>query len=333
MKRFLLLIIFIILLVLFYGWQGIYLSRNPNSEESRLFLVEKGKGVKEISSALQEQGFIKDRNLFNLYIFWKQAGNKLQAGEYLLSFSMAVPEITNKLVSGEITEKKITIIEGWSKNEIAQYLENEQMFSAEDFLEVIADRSSEFNQRYDFLKSIPKGLSLEGYLFPDTYRVDKNINPEDMVEVMLENFDSKLSPELKMEIEKQEKSVFEIVTIASLLEKEVRTIKDKKIVSGILRERMRLGIPLQIDATIAYITGKKTTKISKEETQIDSPYNTYKYRGLPLGPICNSGFESISASVYYEDSDYLYYLSTPEGETIFSRTLKEHNIAKVKYLK
>jgi len=333
MKKFLLLIIFIILLVLFYGWQGIYLPRNPNSEESKLFLVEKGKGVKEISSALQEQGFIKDRNLFNLYIFWKQAGNKLQAGEYLLSFSMAVPEIMDKLVSGEITEKKITIIEGWSKNEIAQYLENEQMFSAEDFLEIVADRSSEFSQKYNFLKSIPKGLDLEGYLFPDTYQVDKSIDPEDMVEVMLENFDSKLSPELKMEIEKQEKSVFEIVTIASLLEKEVRTIEDKKIVSGILRERMRLGIPLQIDATIAYITGKKTTKISKEETQVDSPYNTYKYRGLPLGPICNSGFESILASVYYEDSDYLYYLSTPEGETIFSRTLKEHNIAKVKYLK
>ena len=333
MKKLLLLIVFILLLILFYSWQGIYLPRNASSQENKTFLIERGKGVQEISSALQKQGLIKDRNLFNLYVLWEQVGNKLQAGEYLLSSSMTVPEIVNKFISGEVTEEKITTIEGWNKNEIAQCLENEQMFSAEDFLEVVANRSGRISQRYDFLRSIPEDLGLEGYLFPDTYQVDKNISPEEMVETMLENLDNKLSLELREEIERQEKSVFEIVTMSSLLEKEVRTIKDKKIVSGILWKRIRLGIPLQVDATVAYITGKKTTRISKEETQIDSSYNTYKYRGLPLGPICNSGFESILASVYYEDSDYLYYLSTPEGETIFSRTLKEHNIAKVKYLK
>ena len=105
------------------------------------------------------------------------------------------------------------------------------------------------------------------------------------------------------------------------------------MVSGILWKRLENGIPLQVDATISYITGKKTTEISKEETEIDSPYNTYKYKGLPLGPICNPGLESILASIYPEDSEYLYYLSTPTGETIFSKTLQEHNLAKAKYLK
>jgi UPF0755 protein len=142
-----------------------------------------------------------------------------------------------------------------------------------------------------------------------------------------------VSLEIKEEIERQGKSIFDIITMASLLEKEVRTEEDKKIVAGILWKRMEIGMPLQVDATIAYITGKNSTRISKEETKIDSPYNTYKYKGLPLGPICNPGFESIFASLYYEDSDYLYYLSTPEGETIFSKTLEEHNIAKGKYLK
>jgi len=105
------------------------------------------------------------------------------------------------------------------------------------------------------------------------------------------------------------------------------------LVSGILWKRLENNMPLQVDATISYITGKKTTKISKEETQIDSPYNTYKYLGLPLGPICNPGLESIKAALYPEISQYWYYLSTPEGETIFSKTLEEHNVAKAKYLK
>ena len=150
---------------------------------------------------------------------------------------------------------------------------------------------------------------------------------------MLENFDLKLTLELRQEIASQEKTIFEIVTMASLLEKEVRTLDDRKLVAGILWKRLENKVPLQVDATVAYITGKKTTKVSKEDTEIDSAYNTYKYLGLPLGPICNPGIESIVASLYPQDSNYWYYLSTPEGETIFSRTLQEHNIAKAKYLK
>jgi len=105
------------------------------------------------------------------------------------------------------------------------------------------------------------------------------------------------------------------------------------VVSGILWKRLKNNIPLQVDATISYITGKKTTEISIEETKIDSLYNTYKYKGLPLGPVCNPGLESIKAAIYPKNSEYWYYLSTPEGETIFSKTLEEHNIAKAKYLK
>ena len=121
--------------------------------------------------------------------------------------------------------------------------------------------------------------------------------------------------------------------MASIIEKEVITLEDKKLVSGILWKRIRIGMPLQSCATIAYITGKNSTKISAEETQIESPYNTYKYAGLPVGPICNPSLDSIIAAIEPEDSNYLYHLSTPEGETIFSRTFEEHNIAKAKYLK
>ena len=123
------------------------------------------------------------------------------------------------------------------------------------------------------------------------------------------------------------------MTIASLLEKEVQTLQDKKMVAGVLLNRLQVGMPLQVDATINYITKKQTTCISKEDTQIDSPYNTYRYAGLPLGPICNPGIESIKAAIYPDINSHWYYLSTSEGETIFSKTLEEHNIAKAKYLK
>ena len=110
-------------------------------------------------------------------------------------------------------------------------------------------------------------------------------------------------------------------------------MEDKKIVSGILWKRIKAGMPLQVDATISYNTGKNTTKVFRSELQIDSPYNTYKYLGLPKGPICNPGIESITAAIYPEKSGFWYYLSTPEGETIFSATLEQHNIAKAKHLK
>jgi len=189
------------------------------------------------------------------------------------------------------------------------------------------------------------GENLEGFLFPDTYKFPLGVSGEEVVRKMRENFEEKLNtkiPELsltpKEAIMQQGKTIFEIVIMASLLEKELspKNKNDKenqRIISGILWKRLENKIPLQVDSTITYITGKKITQVSFEETKIDSPYNTYKYRGLPLGPICNPGIDSILAAIYPKNSDYWYYLSTPEGKTIFSKTLEEHNLAKAKYLK
>jgi UPF0755 protein len=344
-KRFFLIIIFIFLFGVLYLFQGIYLAKDSDFQTEKLFLIKRGEGIEEISVNLEKEGLIRSKASLKAYIFLTGRVKKLQAGEYLLSPSMTVSEIIEKFVYGNTVKEKITIIEGWNLRDIGWHLENKGMFQAEELFELVGfpmidyskitdlPNPQDFSQEYDFLKDKPKGLGLEGYLFPDTYYIGKGATIEEIVRVALDNFDEKLTLELREEISKQDKTIFEIITAASLIEKEVRTIEDKKIVSGILWKRLAAGIPLQIDATITYITGKKTTRISKEETQIDSSYNTYKYRGLPLGPICNPGFESILASVYYKSSDYLYYLSTPEGKTIFSETLEEHNIAKAKYLK
>ena len=332
-KTFLIFFIFLIGVIIFYF--GTYSPRTPGSQEEVVFSIRKGEGTKDISHNLEREGLIRVGPLFRVYALLRGVSGKLQAGDYLLSPSMTIAEITNKIVSGDVIKEKITIIEGWNLEEITQYLE-EKGFLEEEFLELV---KKDFSKEFSFLEDKPKTIDLEGYLFPDTYYVSKQrvVNDErleDLVIMMLDNFDKKLTQDLREEIiDNQGKTIFEIITMASLIEKEVQTLEDKKIVSGILWNRLDNNIPLQVDATITYLTGKKNSQISKEETQIDSLYNTYKYRGLPLGPISNPGLESIIASIYPESSDYWYYLSTPDGKIIFSKTLEEHNLAKAKYLK
>jgi len=304
MKYFITLIVAVILLSVFFVYQGIYYPIEPGSDETVMFLVKKGEGAKEISINLKKQGLIRYSSLFRIYALIEDKAEELKAGEYQLSFSMNVPEIVNKLASGDRIKKIITIIEGWTIKDIANYLEVEELDS-----------------------------DLEGYLFPDTYEISPEDGIEEIIEKMLANFDKKLTLELREEITSQGKTIHEIVIMASLVEKEVRTFEDKKIVSGILWKRIESNMPLQVDATITYITGRKSTEILKEELEIDSPYNTYKYKGLPFGPICNPGMESILAAIYPETSEYWFYLSTPEGETIFSKTLKEHSETRLKHLK
>ncbi len=298
-------------LFIFISVQGFYFSKNPQGQEE-FFLVKKGDSVFQIGQNLEERRFIKNKYLFNLYVLASGKQSKLQAGEYVLSSSMSISKISQKLISGNIAKEIITIPEGWNLRDIAWYFENKGMFQAEELYEM---------------------TELEGYLFPDTYEISRGASLEEIIKKMTDNFNKKLTPELREDIQKQEKTVSEIVIIASLLEKEIQTLEDKKMVAGVLLNRLQVGMPLQIDATITYITKKQTTNISKKDTQIDSPYNTYKYTGLPLGPICNPGTESIKAAIYPQPNSYWYYLSTPEGETIFSKTLEEHNIAKAKHLK
>ena len=308
--------IFFFLVILFFMltvfvWQAIYLPKDSILSEKKLFSIERGQNLFQIAENLEKEGLIKNRFFFNFYVLAKKSHKKLQAGKYFLSPSMSVAEIAQKIISGDVAKIVVTIPEGFTVKQIEERIG---------------------------LK-LP-GENLEGFLFPDTYEFPIEVSGEEVVRRMRENFEKKLNtkiPQLgqspKEAAIQQGKSILEIITMASLIEKEVKTFEDKKLVSGILWKRLKAGMPLQVDATISYITGKKTTKISIEETQIDSPYNTYRYLGLPPGPICNPGLESILAALFPQESEYWYYLSTPDGKTIFSKTLEEHNFFKAKYLK
>jgi UPF0755 protein len=306
---------------------GIFLfyPQKPSFYQEKTILIEKGASAIEVTLQLKTQGIIGNSYAFLSKIIITNNLKNIQAGQYSLNSNMTTDEIIDILINGKTTKNTITIIEGWDNKEIGEYLEEKQLFKEED---VINYNTSDF----EFLKDRPNGLGLEGYLFPDTYLIEKNESLEDTMKMILENFDKKLTPNLREEITKQDKTIFEIITMASLIEKEVITYNDKQIVSGILWKRIEAGMPLQVDATVLYAL-EQNKEVSILDTKIDSPYNTYKYRGLPLGPICNPGLESIKAAIYPIETNYWYYLSKPNKETVFSRTLEEHNIAIAKYLK
>lgn len=228
-------------------------------------------------------------------------------------------------------EKVITIIEGWNIKQIDNYL-SEQGVSID---KRVADfKVRDFKSDYDFLADAPAGASLEGYLFPDTYRVFASTTADEIIHKMLGNFATKVSPEMITEIGKQKKTLHQVVTMASVVEKEVTSKNDMKIVAGIFWDRIKNGQALESCATLAYILGENKAQYTYEDTRIDSPYNTYLNRGLPPGPIANPGLNAISGSISPTYTDYNYFLSRPDTkETVFSKTYAEHTANKQKYLK
>ena len=318
----------LIFLTAIFVW-SFFFPKNVQSKDEIVFYIARGQSSNQIAQRLKAEGLVHSEGLFKLSVFLSGLTKELKAGEYALSPSMSIATILGKLKRGETQDRVITVIEGWSLNDIAQYLEKEDLYSSKEFLNAAKSKQS---TQFEVLKDKPKYASLEGYLFPDTYKLHKGEDVLDVISKMTGTFDKRFSLELKEEVKKQNKSIFEVVTLASLIEKEVQGYNDKRMVSGVLQKRLKVGMALQVDATIAYITGKNTTKISNEETQIASSYNTYIYPGLPIGPIGNPGIDSIKAALYPKENPYWYYLSTPNGTTIYSETLEEHNIAKAKYL-
>ncbi len=237
-------------------------------------------------------------------------------------------------------EYTVQILEGWSINDIADYLVKENIFSQEEFLQAVDKIDDEILARFDFLLDKPAEASLQGYLFPDTYRIFTDASPEDLVLRLLENFDRKLTKEMRADILAQGKTIYEIITMASLVEKEApinyitADNQDAKMIAGIFWQRINNNQALQSCATLAYILGVNKEQYSEAETRVDSPYNTYQHRGLPPGPITNPGRLAIEAAIYPIYNNYNYFL-TPTGtkDIIYARSYQEHLQNKYKYIK
>lgn len=248
-------------------------------------------------------------------------------------------------------EDTIRTLEGWTSRDISLYFEENGRWQRKEFLEVAGfpqtdyrnnkDLSAipDFSFNYSFLTDKPEYYGLEGYLFPDTYRIYASSTVTEVIEKMLANFDNKLTPKMRADIASQGKTIYEIVTLASIVEKEAPlnyqsgSNREARIIAGIFLNRLRIGQALQSDATLSYIFSDNKPAHSGSELDVDSPYNTYKYRGLPPGPICNPGILAIEAAIYPIKTDYNYFLTTDTGEVVYARTYDEHLKNKYKYLK
>lgn len=314
----------IFFVLLFFFCLQAYFPAKFLPQEAIKYKAVKGLGDDEIAVELQKLGIIKNSDFFRFYVVISGSHSKLQAGTYSFSPNMTTAEIVRKLAVGDVIKEAILIPEGWDILDIERYLVGKGICTEEEFKEVI---SKDYSSDFSFLKARRKGVNLEGYLFPDTYVISLGSKVQDIVNVMLANFDKKLNSGLEEQIFSQKKTVFEVITMASIIEKEVRTLEDKKIVSGILWKRLEVGMPLQVDSSINYITGKNDPGATIKDTKIDSLYNTYKYQGLPFGPISNPGMDSILAAIYPKETNYWYYLTNSNGKTIFSKTFAEHSRA------
>jgi len=307
---------------------GVNTPASDNDAE-KTFVVNKGDTTSQIAKNLKEAGLIKKAVFFEKYVEDENLAEKLQAGEYLLKATMTPKEIADNIASGKTGEPQITIPEGWKAEEIAEDLAREGIVTQQEFMNVI--KKANFN--YEFLKDKSEGASLEGYLFPDTYRISQETNSREIIQKMLDNFDKKLDKKLRAEIQKQNKTIFEIIIMASLIEREIAEEKDRPTVAGIFYKRLEQERALESCATIQYILGSNKKRFSYEETRTESPYNTYTNVGLPPGPICNPGLSAIKAAIYPQESDYLYFLSDNKGKTHYAINSEEHEANKTKYLK
>jgi len=336
------LIVVVLLTVGAYFYTQINQASSSESVPSN-FVLSKGMNTRSIASQLVEQKIINSYWSFVLYAKYTGAQNKFQAGTYALDRNMTVAQIVDVLTLGKVVSnsRKVTIIEGKTNAQIATQLEKQNIVAADDFLAALKENS--YNFAY---KDIAAKYNYQGFLFPDTYEFAKDATAENLVARMLSNFESKLSPQMKFDMAAKNLKLGDVITLASIIEKEVgrnktnitaddiaAMQKERGLVASVFYNRLAIGMPLESDATVNYITGKSDRSVSIEDTKINSPYNTYVNKGLPPTPISNPGLDSIMAAIYPTDSEYLYFLNAPDGTAYFAKTLAEHNANKAKYLK
>jgi UPF0755 protein len=292
-----------------------------------LFDVDKGKGVRAIAAALEQKGIIRKQWRFVLQYEFFFFPKSLKAGEYQFRSSQSTQEILEDLIRGKIYLHPVTIAEGLTARELIA-----------DFLAAGFGTAEEFIKAFDEPDAISawdeKARNLEGYLFPETYFLPKSIPAGGIFEKMVSQFKAVFDESWRRRASELRMSVRDVVTLASLIEKETSLPEEKRLVSSVFHNRLRRGMRLDCDPTIIYALKQKghfEGRLHAKDIKLDSPYNTYLYPGLPPGPICNPGKGSLRAALDPAPEDYLYFVSRNDGSHAFNRSLKEHQMAVKRY--
>lgn len=299
------------------------------AQEAVMVAIPSGSSSTRIANILADNKLIRNATVFRYYAKFRGMDQGLQAGNYIFSFGMTMDEILQQLLQGKVYRPTVTVTipEGYTVEQIAQRLEATGLVDAEVFLDLIKSSEPELGkevtgQRY----------AMEGYLFPDTYEFDVNAAPEQILQRMQARLGEILTPARRERAAALDLDIHELLTLASLVEREVQAAAERDMVAGVMFNRLAVGMPLQFCSSVLYALGEHKTEISLAETKVESPYNTYKYPGLPPGPVASPGESAIDAVLYPADVDYLYFVVKGDGsgEHYFGRTLAEHeaNIAK-----
>lgn len=296
MKKISIIIFIIIIIIISIFWWIFSSIKKPISSSKEQINIEiiEGQKTEEIAKKLKEKKIIKSSFIFEIYTFLKQ--KNILPGNYDLAFDMNYDQILEILSQGKAKENTITIIEGLRREEIADYLEKKQNISKEEFLE--------------------KTKNLEGYLFPDTYKIAIDATVDDIIKKLTDNFKIKT---------KQLSLGYKELILASIVEKEAKNDNERAKIAGVYKNRLELDMKLDADPTVQYAKGNWDLLTIDDYYNIISPYNTYLNKGLPPGPICNPGLASIKAALYPDEHEYYYFFHLKDGSSIFSKTYEEHN--------
>ena len=311
--------------VLLVAWYTTNIEPVSQSKNLTIFVIPKGQPTRTILKRLQAEGIIKSAPAAEIYLFLTKQRGLFQAGSFKLNPAMPIPEVASVLKTGTL-DVWITIPEGWRAEQIADELKKQGLLE-----------NSTPDELYKLFRQS------EGKLFPDTYLFAKNSSAEQIIEKMTDNFDVKTS---SLTNERINPLTHEFIIQASLVEREAKHDADRPLVASVLKNRLKIGMALQVDATLQYARATLTNnqqlttnnqlnwwpQITSADKSINSAYNTYKFPGLPSGPIANPGIEALTAVINPAETDYLYYISEPDGTTHYARNLEEHNSNIRRYL-
>lgn len=305
-------------------WLQSFITTPVTPTQSQNIEIKQGSSFARIAGQLESAGIVSDVRRFTLLARWRKATGQIHAGDYLFEASATPDQVLARLVSGDIQKFRVTIPEGFNLKEIAARLAKTGVGSAEEFLSLCRDK--------DFLKDLDiDATSLEGYLFPETYTYTSSTTPRQLLRAMVEQLDSQLTNELLRSAERLNLSRHQLLTLASIVQKEAGNLMEMPLISSVFHNRLQRGIPLQADPTVIYGVVDFDGNLTRKHLKTPTPYNTYRMRGLPPGPIASPGGFALHATANPAVSKDLYFVARGDGTHEFSATLKEHNRAVRRY--
>lgn len=301
-------------------WLASFLQTPVSPPRQALLQIKPGTSFTRIAHDLEQAGIISDARRFTLLARWENAAARVHAGEYQFNDAAMPGEVLQRLVAGDVRKLQLTIPEGFTLVEIAARIEAAKIGPADQVLALAKDPRLIASLDID-------AATLEGYLFPETYTYTSDTSLRQLLTTMVEQFKKRVTPDLLSAAQQRGLDLHGLVTLASIIQKEAGNVAEMPLIAAVFHNRLRLGIPLQADPTVIYGIKDFDGNLTRRDLMAETPYNTYKHRGLTPGPIANPGLDALHATAYPADVKCLYFVSKGDGSHVFSTTLKEHNRA------